>query len=312
MKMPNIRTPPASPLPMPIDGKRSNETPTLLTAGECQLSQCSSAPDLSIITSKLNERKKRKLDGDDNNKGTVTMSVFTAFLKQQEGRFEDLIYKINNILEQNLELKKSVEVMSSKYDEFLSRISNLESERKEDKKTIHQLEEKVEYLERKSRATGLEIRNVPKIHDETKDQLCDMVVSMGKTLAINIGPSDIRDIYRTKSKDSSNPIIIDLNTVIMKDKIIKGVKKFNKSKDKKEKLHTTHFGLQSPPQPVYVSETLTYKAQRIYFLARQFQKGNGYDFCWTSHGIVYLRKSVEFAQIRINSESDLEKLRSAP
>ncbi|XP_026727735.1 uncharacterized protein LOC113493903 [Trichoplusia ni] len=302
--MPINRTPPASPLMTSSNSVCSNELQ--------QIHQCVSTPNLSTIASNVTERKKRKFGcGDQQEEGMITLSAFSIFSKQQENRFEDLLCKMDSIIIQNAELKKSVEVMSSKYDEFLGRISCLESERKEDKKIIQQLEDKIEYLERKSRAAGLEIRNVPKANKETKDQLCNMVVAMGDSLNVKVQHSDIRDIYRVNSKENTSPIVIDLNTVILKDKIIKGVKAFNKSKSKKEKLNTSHIGLKSPLQSVYVSEVLTYKTQRLYYIARQFQKGHGFDFCWTSHGIVYLRKTVDDQQIRINSEADIDKLRNS-
>ncbi|KAJ8712280.1 hypothetical protein PYW07_005122 [Mythimna separata] len=203
--------------------------------------------------------------------------------------------------------------MSHKYDEILSRIKLLEDAKKEDKKCISLLEQRIDTLERKTRASGIEIRNIPKMkpdRNETKSDLCLIAQQMGKTLNINIKDSDIKDMYRITAKDSSNPIITEFTSVLMKEKVLSAVKAFNKTKQKGEKLNTTHFIKTDTVKPVFVAETLTQKTQKIFYLARAFQKEYGYEFCWTSRGIVYLRKSTGWAQIKIESESDLERLKN--
>ncbi|CAG9137622.1 unnamed protein product [Plutella xylostella] len=175
----------------------------------------------------------------------------------QDKRFNELQQTIGGIKEQNDALTNSVDLMSQKYDEFITRIAQLEAERKEDKKLIHILEEKIEYLEKKNRTTGIEIRNIPKATGETKQDLCKLVQKLGNTLKIDIKYSDVKDIYRINTKDGTNPIVAELTTVLLKENIIKEVKSFNKNKNKGEKLNTTHFNSHQPMKPVFVSETLT-------------------------------------------------------
>ncbi|XP_041982913.1 uncharacterized protein LOC121735968 [Aricia agestis] len=238
------------------------------------------------------------------------MNVFTKFSKDQEKRFDDLIDKINNIILQNNELKESVQLMSNKHDELLVRISTLENERKEDKKQIQQLQESLENLERKSRACGIEIRNVPKTSGETKETLNNLVSTVGKALNVNINDSHIRDVFRINSKDNTNPIIVELDTVQRKNIFIEGVKNFNRNKTKTDKLNSAHLGLQQPAQPIYISETLTAKTQKLYALARAFRKNYDYKFCWTTNGYVYLRNRIGERPIRVFSEKDLDNLRN--
>ncbi|KAJ0183236.1 hypothetical protein K1T71_001212 [Dendrolimus kikuchii] len=235
--------------------------------------------------------------------------MFAEFSKQQDLRFSELQITMSNIRQQNLELSKNVELVSFKYDEFMSRISTLEKEREKDKKIINQLEDKVESLERKSRATGIEIRNIPITVGQNKENLSNLFLNLGKTLNVQIDKQAIRDIYRIKSKDTSNPIIVEMTTVIMKDNIIKAVKIFNKTNKKGEKLNTTDLDTRYPVKPIYISETLSQKTQKLFYLARIFQKNHGFSFCWTDNGIVYLRKNENTSQIRITSEADIDKLR---
>lgn len=143
----------------------------------------------------------------------------------------------------------------------------------------------MEYLERKSRSSGIELRNIPKSIKETKADLSTVICELGKTLDVDIDSTCIRDVYRTKSKDSSNPIIVDFTTVLKKEETLKAVRKFNNSKTKGTKLNTIHINPYYEAKPIYIAETLTHKTHRIYYLARRFQKSHGYKFCWTSNGM---------------------------
>lgn len=312
--LPLRRTPPASPCPSELI-QTSNETShqASLTAtdsvNKSPLQHCESAPNLQSLTTNIIERKKRKLMNSDDNISATIKEFFSQFSKDQDKRFQELQNTISKLNEQNDELRKSVNLMSDKYDDFLLQITRLETEKQEDKKTIRQLEDKLELLERKSRTSGIEIRNIPKESGETKDSLCSVLSNLGKTIDLEINHSSIRDIYRLNTKDGSNPVIVDFTSVLTKEKVIKGIKSFNKSRVNKDKLNTTHLNPQNQPKPLYVSETLTQKTHRLFYLARSFQKTHGYEFSWTSNGIVYLKETAGSPQIRITTELDIEKLR---
>ncbi|KAG7303248.1 hypothetical protein JYU34_011715 [Plutella xylostella] len=205
-----------------------------------------SAPDLRLLLDTVTERKKRKFDHSDSNIIDVMKEMFNAFARDQDARFERLQTTISNLKEQNNELTLSVELMSSKYDEFLVKISELESERKKDKEAIYFLEDKIEYLERKSKSTGIEIRNLPKKTGETKKDLCSLIQNFGNSINVDMNQSCVKDIYRIRSKDASNPILVEFTTVIQKETVLENVKAFNKTKKIGEKLNTGHFLIQGP------------------------------------------------------------------
>uniref|UniRef100_A0A1E1W9J6 FP protein C-terminal domain-containing protein n=1 Tax=Pectinophora gossypiella TaxID=13191 RepID=A0A1E1W9J6_PECGO len=293
----------------------ASQSAGLVSDSPLQQQHYDSEPDLRSALSHITERKKRKHDGgEDLNMMSQIKDMFCRFSQEQEKRFESLHTSVNTIKEQNDELTKSVDFMSKTYDEFVSRIQQLESERKDDKKYIQLLEDRVESLERRNRASGIEIRNVPKTTPErvpeSKEEFCKLVKSMGTTLKIKIEDSDIKDVYRLSGKDFTKPVITEFASVIMKERVLSAVKQFNKGKSNENKINTTHLGLLNPSRPVYVSEALTSKSQKLYYLARNFQKVNEYSFCWTSRGIVYLRKEVQSPLIKIESEADLDHLRS--
>lgn len=294
------RTPPTSPSSVTpsVTGEDTRNTKLSFTKAviDSQLHHSESEPDLHSLA--LNVTKKRKHDNDEETAViTFIKDMFSSFSKEQEIRFQ--------------ELKSSMDLMSNKYDEFLAKINTLETERKADKMLIKELEEKLEAVERKSRGTGIEIRNIPKQSMETKETLCHEIIQLGKTIDVDIDFSSIKDVYRLKSKDESNPVIVDLTTVILKDKVLKAVKNFNKTKTKGNKINTTHLNPKYQAKPLYVAETLTFKTQKIYYMARQFKNSHGFKFCWTANGIVYLKKNEESTHIRINNVIDLDKLRKS-
>ncbi|KAJ8733514.1 hypothetical protein PYW08_001812 [Mythimna loreyi] len=321
--MPNLnRTPPpatlatprlASPLPRdlnvdPLEGDMNPEVECFPTA---EIQHYDSAPDLRSMLDNITDRKKRKYEGNITCSTDIIKEMFASLSNEQAARFEELQISINMLQEQNSKLTSSVELMSNKYDEFLSRISQLESERRVDKKMIETLEEKIEYLERKSRSTGIEIRNIPRKAGESKQDLCSILENVSQAIKAPVDRNCVKDIYRIKSKDSTNPIIVELSSVLHKDRVLDCLKTFNKCKKPGEKLSTINLSLQGPVKPIYISEHLTAKTQKLFYLARMFQQQHKYAFCWTSHGVVYLREKEKDQHYKITSEKDIETLRKA-
>lgn len=243
--------------------------------------------------------------------------LFSSFSTKMEKRFEALHVSVNQIADQNCDMQKSLSFMNEKYDHLLEKLKTLEEERLNDKRTIRTLEDKIELLERRSRATAVEIRNTPRIFQqnnrlETKTDLCEIIKNMAKTVNCSLQESDIRDVYRILSKnETSRPIILDLNSVIKKEALLNAIKEFNRNKGKGEKLNTSHLNLPGTSKPVYVSEALTYKMQKLFFVAREFAKEYNFTYCWTSRGVVYLRKDEKQPYIRVENEKELQSLKNS-
>ncbi|CAG9790256.1 unnamed protein product [Diatraea saccharalis] len=262
-------------------------------------------------SSNINVRTKRRREPDED-------------VKDLKTEMRDLFFKLSTSVEQqfqaikqqNIALQESLQFMSEKYDSVLQKIKNIEGERSEDGKKIQMLEERVDFLERKIRATSLEIRNIPLKSStdkstETKDEMCRLVKSLARSVNVNLQEEQIKDIYRIRSKkDTNKPLIIEFNSTLTKDNILRGVKTFNKDKAMGEKLNTNHLNIPGPSRPVYVSEALNQKTQKLFYMAREFAKENSYSYCWTSKGSIYLRKTEGQPLIHINSEVDLIKIRN--
>ncbi|XP_053619462.1 uncharacterized protein LOC128680381 [Plodia interpunctella] len=229
--------------------------------------------------------------------------MFASFEKKQN-------LKLDAISQQNLEIQKSITFLSSRYDDLLNKVQTLETTNRSYEQKIESLESKIEVLERNSRTSSVEIRNVPKQNVENKLFLRSLVKRACETVQQPLSDSDINDVYRLKTKkETGNHIIVNFTSTICKDGFINQCRAYNKT-HKENKLNTSHIGLPGPSKPIFVDELLTSLGKRLAYLARQLVKENSYHSTWTSYGKVYLRKTQNSPVLRIDCETDFDKLSS--
>lgn len=241
---------------------------------------------------------------------TEIMSTLKSWSDTQNNKIDQVLTSVNEIREEYRELRKSVEFNSNKFDEIIANINKLENERREQQKYVQLLENKLESMERSLKCSTIEIRNIPKSQQkETTADLVNLVQKLGTTVNIDVEPTGIRDIFRVNTKsDSYKPVIVEFTSKLTKESIIAAVKKFN-HENKNSKLNTSHLQLKGTQTPIYVAETLTTNARKLFYLCREFAKEQKYAFCWVTHGRIFLRKAEGQEQIRVDSESDLNNLR---
>ncbi|PZC71002.1 uncharacterized protein LOC135118237 [Helicoverpa armigera] len=261
--------------------------------------------------SNITQRFKRKYQQDDDISDLLgeIRKLMSDFTDNQDKKYKALMSAVNDIKNQNTEIQKTTQFLSDKYDELLLKMNQLEKENKEKLAYIQILEEKIENLETFYKSSSLEIRNLPLDKSESKINLCETLINTGKVLNVPLQKSEIRDIYRLKSKSgkSSGTIVVDLSSVIAKDNLLQAFKMYNK-KNAANKLSSKDILLDGPIQPIYMSENLTAKKRRLFYLAREKAKTLEYTYCWVSHGRIFLRKKEGIPAIRIDSEKDLGKL----
>ncbi|XP_014360027.2 uncharacterized protein LOC106712093 [Papilio machaon] len=293
--MPLKRTPPKSPHVATLD------VHPLQTHSQ-------SDPSISVthnpetITTKTMQRVKRKRDR------SAEQSELDDFRTTIMDILKELQSTVSEIKEQNVKLQESVDFTAHKYDEILTKMKQMEEARREDKKYILSLEYKIDKLEQQSRATSVEIRNLPKRNGETKQNLLDTLNDIYKAIKLPPQVSDVKDIFRNNNKTSTPTVIVEFGTVKNKESLLQHIKKFNKE-NSNNKLNTEHLRIQGPKIPIYCSENLSSKSKRLFFLARELAGHEKYKFCWTTHGKVYLRKEEGAPLCRIDSEGDISKLR---
>ncbi|XP_048480976.1 uncharacterized protein LOC125489342 [Plutella xylostella] len=217
----------------------------------------------------------------------------------------DIKKQNKDIIRSNEEIEKSMSMINCMYEEMKKKVETLEADRKQSLLHIASLESKLEDMQRVSKASCFEIRNVPfPENHESKAELSDIVHKTGKALQVAVDKTNIRDVYRLNGKSGKGTIIAELTSVVLKNDVMKAAKAHNKQHSDR-RLCAADIGYKGLNTPVYISEALTNKARRLFFLARDFAKNQGYKFCWTSNGRVFLRKTPDSPHIEIKEESQL-------
>ncbi|XP_060806476.1 uncharacterized protein LOC132903126 [Amyelois transitella] len=194
--------------------------------------------------------------------------------------------------------------------EYQTKINELEVQSKKNRDYINILESKLEDILIASRKTNFEIKNVPKMNPETKQDLIENVTNLFKTVDCSLRNCDIKDIYRVRGnhpEKKNTPIIVETNSAILKAEFLKKVKFFNMKHQ--NKLCAKHMGYKTQEDtPIFVSEHLTAKGTRLHFLARDLAKSKSYKFCWTAYGKVFVRKDENSPIINIRTEEQVQGL----
>lgn len=260
----------------------------------------------------VSQRIKRKREDDLDAFREDMINMIKAMLLNQEIELKKITPTLMEIKQTNANIENSVASITEQNEEFKRKIEQMEIQARKDKEYITILEDKIEDLQRSSRKSNIEIKNVPRQTKETKEDLINMVLCLSKNVSSEIEKSDIRDIYRIKGKKQGNrqttsntPIIVELSSTILKTEVLKMCKSYNKRN--KVKLCAKHLGFKNNEDiPVFVSEQLTAIGSRLHFLARDLSKSKGYKYCWTAYGKVYVKKNDESPTHIIRSESQIQ------
>lgn len=235
-------------------------------------------------------------------------SLFNELKTEQDEKFDTLTSAVQVVITQNEVIQKSVDVIASQHEDLLIRMNTLEKENTEYKKLVLTLENKIDLLEKRSHNSTIEIRNIPKQTNENKRVLTDYVKNIGMALSSQtpILDSEIRDIHRSKT----DAIVVEFSTTSRKELIISDYKIANKTsrEKKRQQLSTNHINIPGTTRPVYISEFLTARARRVFYIARENVKNKKLVATWTSFGKVYVKKTEGAAPVRIDGEEDLQQL----
>ncbi|XP_053608966.1 uncharacterized protein LOC128674470 [Plodia interpunctella] len=297
------RTPPKSPLASAtnlLSATQFQSDPNLSTGGEHYVSLRNKRKRHEESQSNLDEFKEEMKD------------FFKSLMSAQQKQLEKNTVTLKEIQRSSSNIENSVAFLTAQNEELKKTITQLQEERKEDKKHIAMLEDKIENMQMDVRKTNLEIKNVPKKPNESKEDLVDMVLNLSRTVGSQIKKEDIKDVFRVRVKKEgiqNPPIIIETSSTLIKNDVLKLCKAFNVRQ--KTKLCAKHLGLKTHEDtPVFVTEQLTAKAARMFFLARDLVKSNSFKFCWTAYGKVYVRKNENSPIIQIKNETAIQDLRN--
>ncbi|CAH2985531.1 unnamed protein product [Chilo suppressalis] len=294
---------------MPLDRSPLKNPPPSLGL---TMQHSDSEPNLALSSDNTAAFRKRKYCSDLPDEFLSMQDKFTNMFitqkREQDTKLSNILECVSNIKQQNDDIRESIKFMSEKYDNLMLHVQNLQEENKMYKKRIQTLEDKIDGFERLSYTSRIELRNVPKKEGETKEDLVNILLKTGEVIGTTIQQSDVRDIFRINTKNDKNkPIIADFTSILTKERIITHSKKHNRlNKDKK--LNSADIAIAGPAVPIFLSENLPQKVRHLYASARIFGKENNYDYCWTTAGRIYLKKTERDKPIVIKSQEDIGRL----
>lgn len=234
--------------------------------------------------------------------------LFNTSALQHEAQMNKLFPILANIQQANSKIDSTITFLAEENRDLKSKIKHLEDELKIKNDQMVLLEDRLEDTLRTSNNKTIEIKNVPVDDKESQEGLITMVENLSRNLNINVSSANICDIYKTKGKSEKKSIIVEFSSTLIKEKILKCSKSHN-LQNRTNKLSAKHLGFkQNTDSPIYVSEHLTLKASRLYFLARDLKKSKGYKYCWTSFGKVFVRKEENSPRIWIKTECQVQHL----
>lgn len=221
----------------------------------------------------------------------------------------DIKGQTSSIESTNLDIERSMTRLSDQMTIIEVQITNLERERKSMSTELCVIKEKLDSYDRYISKTSIEISNVPKRPNETKEMLYETVSHLTSHLKLVLSPNDYRDVTRLPSKKEQkvSGIIVEFANTLLKTRYLDAARDYNK-KNKNNKLNNTHLGFSEPTSPVYIAELLTPASRKLFYLTRKFIKESHYSFCWTSNGKVFVKETKDSAYFQIKDENQIKAL----
>lgn len=241
-----------------------------------------------------------------------TMSKLLSDIGEIKAQNAQIQVASAEIKQSNEDIVQSISFINNEFEELKKEVEALRKERLQQRQYIENLEKKIQDLQHQSRSSGIELRNIPAVSDESSSSLAKAVCNIGKVIGLPISEGELRDVYRLPGKPSTvaatlRPVIVELTTVQKKQTLISAVRNYNKGKDKTEKINTSHIGISGASQPIYIAEQVPSYKRTLFHQARLFAETNGFKYCWISNGNIFLRKSEGERQILIHTEKCLHE-----
>lgn len=224
-------------------------------------------------------------------------------LKMTSDPFSVVCQKLDELLplkETVPNIERSIQLMSDKYDEMLTRLAAQEKDTKEIRKRLERLEQNtcasddatkrleadLNELEWRSRKLNLEIHGVGVSEGENLLAKVNSVASMIDVRALEA--TDVAAIHRLPCKFGKTPgIIVRYIRQSVRDEWL-----HNRSKLREKKSN------------LFIQENLTSQSRQLLREAKEWAKENGYKYAWHKNGKILLRKGDGDSVLVVRHRSD--------
>lgn len=221
-----------------------------------------------------------------------------ANINQQISSFHESLNFFNDKYE---DLKKDIEEKSSTIKSLLSDNSNLQS-------TVTDLTQRLGALEQNMRENNIEVSNIP---ERKSENLFNTFTQLAKSVQHTITNDDVLHITRVakSNRDSGRPrsVIVKMRSTRHRDALLAAVASYNR-KNPKNKLNSSHLGIDGPSTPIFVAEHLSPSNKSLHAAARIKAKELGYKFVWVRGGRIYLRKDEYSQALLIRTPKQLNNI----
>lgn len=236
---------------------------------------------------------------------------------------KDIIY----IKETLKEYTRSVEFISRSYDDMKETIKNnnelllkltgqiteLKTQCELKDSVISNMQRQINYLEQEVIKNNIEITNIPYKNEE---DLVQIVKTVGESIGTQINSTDIDNIYRTNTRNTTkdSKIIVSFTSTICKMNVLKqsrvtGSIKLQNITDKlMSHASNDRQRTQTPNRIVYINSQLTAANRHLMWLAKNKAQSSGWKFVWSRDGKILARKGEGTPVVRIVDVDDVCKI----
>jgi predicted nucleic acid-binding Zn-ribbon protein len=128
--------------------------------------------ELSVMLKSLQSQQNTRLDA---------LEKQLAEIKAQDCGIKKINPTLLELKNTKANIDSTISFLASQNEDLKKRLEKMEVESIKDKEHIGVLEQRIEDLQREGRKANLEIRNVPKSTDETRQTLIGMVTKLSET-----------------------------------------------------------------------------------------------------------------------------------
>ncbi|XP_064076281.1 uncharacterized protein LOC135194596 [Vanessa tameamea] len=227
-----------------------------------------------------------------------SLNKFNICLEKMQEEVKGIINKFSALQNDFDEVTESLKFLSHSHDnqinineDYKNRIIELEKENMNLRTNITGLEFKMSLMEQQSRDCNLEIQCVP---EHKSENLSSIVHQLASVVSFDLHDNDIVNFHRVakRNTESKRPrsIIVKLSTPRKRDNFLAAVKVFNK-KNPQSKLNSSHLGIASGKEQIYIMEHLSPDNKRLHAAARLAIKEKKYEYVWVRSGRIFVRRN---------------------
>lgn len=285
-------------------------------------------PEIQIygnVDDKTNEKNSEIEDG--SQASTESTMRSTSNSSKEEILLRSLFEEYTTILTTKMiDIETSIQFTSKQYEDFRDIMENMKSrietlETKQEKLQIENMElrknleevkttqeDRIDFLENRSRICNIEIRNVPETQGEDVIQI---VNEIGRVIGLPVpAEGDIQVAHRVDQKNKERgkrPIIVHMASRYLRNKWLNQYKNFNKT-EQDVKLTAKMINKNLSNTQVYLNEHLTVKKKILLKDVKDLAKKSDIKYVWVKDSYILVKKDASDTHVKkINTRQEFQE-----